>query len=359
MMKQILCIATVVTTIFAAGPSKVAIIDRSLSPIPLGSVEQFNLSSRITLIAAAAALGSLPLQESDSAAALRLGIKKVNEQSIKRWRLSAMEQIMANYRAAVPLPPNSPTPTQLTTESIAAAQEAINKAYPQWSRALTEFFENYWFEQERLAAYWPSVTSEIFTFSDCNEQTGSSLSDRSFRLTFDDGPTPPNGSTDAIIAHLKTCHITATFFVLTSTLDAIKASYGEESLKNRYAGMSVGSHGQIHSSYQKKADAIESYNHSITALEEVFGAGPKLFRPPYGQRSESLAKVASQRAPVVLWNIDSQDWNTKLSAQQIADRTITLMVMHRRGIVLFHDIYAKSASALKVLTATINGIRWE
>ena len=56
----------------------------------------------------------------------------------------------------------------------------------------------------------------------------------------------------------------------------------------------------------------------------------------------------------MLWNIDSQDWSSKINASEVSDRVITLMLLWRKGIILFHDIHPKAKEALPVITKTLN-----
>ena len=64
---------------------------------------------------------------------------------------------------------------------------------------------------------------------------------------------------------------------------------------------------------------------------------------------------------VVLWNIDSQDWNAKISAQQSANRVMSLMLLWRRGLILFHDIHPKAQLAVPWLLekTRASGITWD
>jgi len=56
----------------------------------------------------------------------------------------------------------------------------------------------------------------------------------------------------------------------------------------------------------------------------------------------------------MLWNIDSQDWNRKLTNQQVADRVTTLMLLWRRGIILYHDIHKPALHNLPILQKLVN-----
>ena len=77
-----------------------------------------------------------------------------------------------------------------------------------------------------------------------------------------------------------------------------------------------------------------------------------LFRPPYGhRRADSGQYFRDQGLRVSLWNIDAQDANGRLTSEQISDRIISLMLLWRRGTVVFHDASARVQSAVPLLLA--------
>jgi peptidoglycan-N-acetylglucosamine deacetylase len=64
---------------------------------------------------------------------------------------------------------------------------------------------------------------------------------------------------------------------------------------------------------------------------------------------------------VSFWNIDSQDWNAKASNDEVKQRVLTLMLLWRHGVILFHDIHTKAQTALPWLLEQTHasGITWE
>ena len=62
----------------------------------------------------------------------------------------------------------------------------------------------------------------------------------------------------------------------------------------------------------------------------------------------------------MLWNIDSQDWNRRLSGKQIAHRVEALMLLGRRGTVLFHDIHPRALATMERLQSLVraNNQKW-
>jgi len=88
---------------------------------------------------------------------------------------------------------------------------------------------------------------------------------------------------------------------------------------------------------------------------------PRLFRPPYGQRSAALLEqLHGLGVRSVLWNIDSQDWQAQVTPPLAAGRVVTLMLLWRRGILLFHDPASKALHALPHLWAVLggSGVTW-
>jgi peptidoglycan/xylan/chitin deacetylase (PgdA/CDA1 family) len=86
------------------------------------------------------------------------------------------------------------------------------------------------------------------------------------------------------------------------------------------------------------------------------------FRPPYGQRrSDSASFFREHGLTVALWNIDSQDWNPTVRADEAANRVLTLMLLWRRGVILFHDMHPKANTAVPWLLGQTrqSGIVWD
>ena len=352
--------------VVASGPMRVALIDRSASPVPISSIESFNLDSRLSILACCAEIN--PASENDTTAASAYGLKTANGASVNGWRESFRNDLVVAYAEARPadrlafidLPEKGSF-----AELRAAAARLSTKAPASWKPWLTAehvFFSDYLFEQERLAAYWPRITSEIRLFDSSAETNGSGLPDRTFSLTFDDGPGPVGSSTDQIISRLRSDSIPATFFLLSDQI--IASEKDTPSLPKRYENMRVGSHGEHHDPFPKLTNPKESFDRCRTLFETVFGIKPETpipLRPPYGQRTESVVRSAqSLSMPLMLWDIDSQDWQERLTARQIADRVETLILLRRHGIILFHDVYVKSADALNLLLADAgtNRIFW-
>ena len=132
-------------------------------------------------------------------------------------------------------------------------------------------------------------------------------------------------------------------------------------LAGLYKGQCVGAHGFEHLSHEKRSKyAVESrwqssVTDTIALLKNSFDGTSiflPLFRPPYGQRkSDSGAFFQREGLQVALWNMDSQDWNAQIEAEDIINRMEILMLIKRRGVLLFHDIHPKAQKAVPVIIA--------
>ena len=58
---------------------------------------------------------------------------------------------------------------------------------------------------------------------------------------------------------------------------------------------------------------------------------------------------------VMLWNIDSQDWQAPKDASLVAGRVLTLMLLWRRGVILFHDVHPTASAALPQVFDALDG----
>ena len=64
---------------------------------------------------------------------------------------------------------------------------------------------------------------------------------------------------------------------------------------------------------------------------------------------------------MALWQIDSQDWSNKVGAEASGQRVLTLMLLWRRGVLLFHDVHRKAEGGLPWLLQATHGVplQWQ
>ena len=349
----------------AAGPQMFATIDRSGWPNSLTRPEDFDSASRgEILMFGKALLDSEALDE--PALKQRLGVRQLDLKSVNQVRQRFWELLLNNYRLASQdcegMPFCLPVRNLGELRQLVASLTAGSKAsYEHWAEASAVFHQQYLNEQLRLAALFPTVSSEIRRM-DPAEQLGDELADRQFLLTFDDGPTERDGRTDPLIDVLRAQDLHSLFFVLGDSFQARLSQSSALQMRELYDGQCVGIHGWEHKSHASWREWQNSVIHSANLANRTLADQYlPLFRPPYGQRrSDSAGFFKAQGLQLMLWNIDSQDWSKKVSATAAAQRVQTLMLLWRRGIILFHDTHAKAARAVPALLEANrhNGVQW-
>lgn len=174
-------------------------------------------------------------------------------------------------------------------------------------------------------------------------------------LTFDDGPQHYEDRTKEIVNELARYGFTATFFVVGNRIPGGDAlSYAVEK------GCELGIHGYTHTFYYDKC-TDEQYRNEIdktkAAIEKaVPGYDVRLMRPVGGRISES--RLASSPYSVILWSVDSADWEYKYTSGD-SDATAKTKVdtivdnvmrsVSDGDVILMHDIYESTYDATVIL----------
>ena len=334
-----------------------AVMDRATWPERLTSHPGFNAASRLEILTFGNELLSSELISADEWPA-RLGLAQVDMLALDRYRQQTWLRVLQNYQMAARDCPTCPHPQNVSQlRQLLLHPPAIPPRLQPWQRAARQFHAAYLLEQLRLAAQFSRVSSEIDTLSPA-EMTGNELMDGEFLLTFDDGPSEIQGSTRRTVKVLAQGGQNGVFFLLGERLQS-RLSGSPQLLAADYGENCIASHGMRHTPYPKLADWQDSLQQSRTLLQAVPGVMRlSWFRPPYGQRTPEMAGRVFRH--LVLWNIDSQDWRPHLSARQVRDRVLTLMLLWRKGIILFHDVHPLAAEALPSLfSATLTSpVRW-
>lgn len=164
-------------------------------------------------------------------------------------------------------------------------------------------------------------------------------------LTFDDGPS--QGLTERIVAALAQVDGRATFFMLGSNV----AWQGDTAWMVAAHGHEIGNHSYSHRNMaQLSPQALaEDLARADEAILAATGQRPSLIRPTYGAMSSQL--IAQAGRPLILWNIDPQDWRTKdaqASVRHVLDK------VQDGDIVLMHDIHEPSIQATEELVAALD-----
>ena len=351
----------------AVGPENVARIDRSLWPLPLQGEAAFDRASRAEILLAIGALHEFA--EMDEAALMaRLHVKSADTASVHKIAGKFGAILLKNYQLAARSCSASewPCPKVEDEAGLLDAGKALSTGMPAnfqpWFDAAAEFHRVYMAEIMRLAAVFSRVSSEVDTYSDA-ERSGFELPDRHFLLTFDDGPTAKDGQTDQLLTVLRENHIHGAFFLLGERLEPRRKQTSPAALAMLYEGQCTAAHGWEHQSHQRWAEWQSSVLNTRNLVKESLPATYRAwFRPPYGQRQSDSGPFFTQNGvQIVLWNIDSQDWNNNVSAMEVAQRVQSLMLLWRRGIILMHDIHSKARTAAPWLITQnqADGVVWE
>lgn len=370
MMKSIIALVWVCLLAgptWAAGPETVALSDRSLWPDTIDSPASFDRASRAEILVFAATISDAT-DRNEATLKTELRINSVNMTSLARLRDRLLDNLFKNYQnASKQCSAAEPFCAAISSSgSLAEAGKALPGNLPDrylsWFDNAQTFHRRYANELIRLAALFPKVTSEIDTFT-ASERNGVELADKHFLLTFDDGPTNDKGNTDLLMKMLAEQKVNGLFFVLGERLKARSQAQNAVALSELYKGQCVALHGWQHQSHQKWDQWQTSILDTQRLIKDVLPQNYRpYFRPPYGQRRSDSADFFHENGLTVsFWNIDSQDWNAKVTGDEVKQRVFTLMLLWRHGVILFHDIHTKAQTALPWLLAQANstGIRWE
>jgi len=172
-------------------------------------------------------------------------------------------------------------------------------------------------------------------------------------LTFDDGPHPEH--TPLILEALAAAKATATFFLQGSQAarypDLVRAIHTQ--------GHQLANHAASHrkprelstNAYVREVIDTQALLSDITAA-----ALPRVFRPPYGETSlGSAAQLLRAGYRYVFWSRDSRDSWLKEPAALLS--AFERQPPQAGDIVLFHDDYAQTASALPGLLRQLARLR--
>ncbi|WP_338526143.1 polysaccharide deacetylase family protein [Pseudomonas batumici] len=350
-----------------AAPNDPATLDRSTWPEQLSSPTLFDVASRAQILMFAHLLLVSEVLD-EPALKKRLGLKQINMAAIDAVRQRMWQRLLTSYNAAQQSCEQDAS-FCFYVEDMDSLQKAAGKFrvaddsfYVRWAEPARAFNERYLDEQLRLAALLPQTSSEIQLMGD-HERNGEAFNDRLFLLTFDGGPTMAQGNTDELADYLRKQKISGLFFVLGNALQARLDRTSMPAVRELYRQQCVGVEGWQYRSHSQWQDWEDSILRSVALVQNAVPDNyVALFRPPYGQRrADSAAFFKAQHLQVALWDIDSGDVTGKLSAEQSAQRVMTLMLLWRRGVIVFHDTQDKARTALPWLLKQTaeSGIGWQ
>lgn len=182
-------------------------------------------------------------------------------------------------------------------------------------------------------------TLEVTSLSDIR------LNDKEVVLTFDDGPMPKK--TEKVLAILDEFGVKASFMMVGEMAKA----HPEIAREVVAAGHTIGSHTYSHPDLAHLSfdAAVAEIKKGRDAVAAATHEEPEFFRFPYLADSKKLRQwIAGQGMVVMDVQVDSKDY-FGVSPAAVATRTMNELRAHRKGIILMHDIHARTAAMLPAL----------
>ncbi|WP_371360774.1 polysaccharide deacetylase family protein [Afipia sp. GAS231] len=179
------------------------------------------------------------------------------------------------------------------------------------------------------------------------------LRDHEVVLTFDDGPIPKNSY--QVLQILADQCVKATFFLVGSQARANP----EGVRKVRDAGHTVATHTQNHPSNMQRMPfdrAQKEIDDGIASVTAALADGTEpapFFRIPGLGRNDAIEAYAESKG-IQLWSADfpADDWH-RISPQRVYDLAIKRLEAKGKGILLLHDIQARTVAALPKILQTL------
>ncbi|GGK81974.1 polysaccharide deacetylase family protein [Rufibacter glacialis] len=157
--------------------------------------------------------------------------------------------------------------------------------------------------------------------------------EKTLYLTFDDGPIPE--VTPFVLEQLALFGAQATFFCVGENLER-HAAVAKQALAQ---GHRLANHTQQHvKAWHLSPEAyLEQVAQCQAVLKELGAetAGPKLFRPPYGQMTPWHLRLLQPAYQVVMWNMLTYDFDETLSPETCLRKAVSFC--KPGSVVVFHD----------------------
>jgi Polysaccharide deacetylase len=160
-----------------------------------------------------------------------------------------------------------------------------------------------------------------------------------YGLTFDDGPDAVY--TPQVRDALASLGVRATFFMAGQNVDA--APQLAKSVVD--AGHWVGNHSYTHPDLTtlSATQVRDQLSRTNTAIRNATGVVPQFVRPPYGAfNDQTLGVFREFNLENAFWTVDTNDWQLPSVATLVAEA----VKVKDRGIILMHDAYPNTVSAL-------------
>jgi len=151
--------------------------------------------------------------------------------------------------------------------------------------------------------------------------------------------------TDELLAVLAENDVKTTFFLGGFWLEKYPRYVRKIALAGHEIGNHTYSHPHLNSLSRDEIRNELTRNHAI--IQSLSGQSPFLLRPPFGEYSDKVIKVARELGYLVIqWSIDSLDWKN-VSSDTIVERVMSRITPG--DIVLFHNNGANTLPAVRKL----------
>jgi peptidoglycan-N-acetylglucosamine deacetylase len=175
------------------------------------------------------------------------------------------------------------------------------------------------------------------------------LEDHEIVITFDDGPLPPR-STQVLDILEHEC-VKATYFLI----GKMARNFPDVVRRIRDAGHTIGTHSYSHplTFHRMSLERAEfEINEGIASVASALGDGTgpaPFFRVPGLLRADGVEHYLASRN-IQVWSADflADDW-TRIGPAQVYSRALQRIEADHKGILLLHDIQAKTVEALPYL----------
>ena len=180
------------------------------------------------------------------------------------------------------------------------------------------------------------------------------LADHEVVLTFDDGPLPRNSN--KVLDILAAECVKATFFTI-----GRMAQYSPEGVRKLLAaGHTIGTHTQDHPlsmNHMPNERAKQEIDDGIASTKAALGdnsdALSPFFRIPGLLRADNVEDYLAEQG-IQVWSADflADDWR-HISSARVYDLAISRLEAKGKGILLLHDIQARTVAALPRILETL------
>lgn len=162
---------------------------------------------------------------------------------------------------------------------------------------------------------------------------------KTIALTFDDGP---SSFTDRLLDCLEENNAKATFFMVGKEIE----SFPDEVKRMEKLGCELGNHTYSHVDLTtlSSEDIAGEIGTVDKLLYDLAGHGATVVRPPYGSIDDNVK--ASVGTPMVLWSVDTLDWETE-DVQATVDTVLSSA--EDGAVILMHDIFKSSVDAAEII----------